>query len=178
MAARYVVHHNGEPVLVTVYEEREGYRLEFEDGETVHVDVRTIGAGPHRSLLIDGKSYEADTMPAQDGIDVYISGDVYHLKVTDELWAQAEEAAHGGSGGGEQILSPMPGAVVDIPVKVGQTVAPGETVAVVEAMKMQNDLAAVRGGTVVEVRAAPGEVVDQGAVLVVLRSGDDGAGRT
>ncbi len=166
MSARYIVHNGREPVTVTIVEDGDGYRLEL-DGETVRVDTRSVPGSPTRSLLIDGRSYEAATMAVRDGLDVYISGEVYRVRVTDELWARAEAAAHA-AGAGEEIASPMPGAVVKVLVEEGAAVDPGDTVVVVEAMKMQNDLAAVRGGVVKEIRVRAGDVVEQGTVLVVL----------
>ena len=151
---------------MTITEEGNGYRVVI-DGETVEVDSLSVPGSPTRSLLIDGRSFEAATMPSRDGLDVYISGDVFYVRVTDELWARAESAAHG-SAGGEEVTSPMPGSVVRVLVELGQVVEAGQTVAVVEAMKMQNDLAAARGGTVEQIRVKAGEVVEQGAVLVVL----------
>jgi biotin carboxyl carrier protein len=172
MPARYVVHNGAAEFLVTVTEEGDGYRIDI-DGEAVHVDARSTPGSPTRSLIIDGRSYEAATMATRDGTDVYVSGDVFHVRVTNELWARAESAAHAG-GDGEEIVSPMPGSVVKVLVAVGDVVDPGATVAVVEAMKMQNDLAAVRGGTVREIRVKSGDVVDQGTVLVVLGAADGG----
>jgi biotin carboxyl carrier protein len=176
MSTRYIVHKDEETIEVTIARSGQGYRLEIED-ETVEVDSRSVQEDGVRSLLIDGRSYETALMANRGGVDVYVSGDVFHVRVTDELWARAEAAAHAGEAGHEQILSPMPGAVVTIPVELGQVVSPGDTVAVVEAMKMQNDIAAVRGGKVEEIRSQPGEVVDQGTVLVVLGPlEDDGDG--
>ncbi len=170
MPTRYVVHNGSAEFLVTIAEEGEGYRIEI-DGEAVHVDARSTPGSPTRSLLIDGRSHEAATVATRDGTDVYLSGDVFHVRVSNELWARAESAAHAG-GDGEEVVSPMPGSVVKVLVAVGDTVDPGATVAVVEAMKMQNDLAAVRGGTVREIRVRTGDVVDQGTVLVVLGAAD------
>jgi hypothetical protein len=107
-------------------------------------------------------------MPSRDGLDVYVSGDVFRVRVTDELWARAEAGAREDGSGREEVSSPMPGAVVGVPVAVGQRVDAGHTVAVVEAMKMQNDVTSARSGTVLEIRVKAGDVVDQGAVLVVL----------
>lgn len=166
MASRYIVHKDGETLAVSIARTETGYRLELE-GETVQVDCRAVGTSGVRSLVIDGDSYETATMTGRDGVDVYVSGDVFHVRVTDELWARAEATAAAG-GDRERVVSPMPGAVVRIEVEPGQVVAPGDTVAVVEAMKMQNDLAAVQGGRVEAVHAKPGDVVEQGTVLVVL----------
>jgi biotin carboxyl carrier protein len=138
------------------------------DGEAMTVSSRAIGGSKVHSLLIDDRSYETATMPSRDGLDVFVSGDVFRVRVTDELWARAEAGAQAAGSGHEEVRSPMPGAVIGVSVAPGQIVSPGETVAIVEAMKMQNDVPAVRGGKVVEIRAKKGDVVDQGAVLVVL----------
>jgi propionyl-CoA carboxylase alpha chain len=62
----------------------------------------------------------------------------------------------------------MPGVVVDVPVTVGQEVAKGKTVVVLESMKMQNELKAPRDGTIHAVRVAKGDKVDLNAVLVTI----------
>ena len=61
------------------------------------------------------------------------------------------------------LLSPMPGLLADVVVKVGQTVQAGERLAVIEAMKMENILSAAQDGVVAEVLAGKGEslAVDQ-----------------
>jgi biotin carboxyl carrier protein len=173
MATRYIARIGDRTLEVDLTEVGDGYLLAME-GKTIRVDCRTVGGGI-RSLLIEGRSYESGTMPTRDGTDVYISGDVFRVKVTDELWARVEGAAQTAGGGHEEILSPMPGSVIKIVVEAGQTVEPGQTVAVVEAMKMQNDIAAQRGGTVQEIRVGTGDVVDQGAVLVVLAPPEEAA---
>jgi biotin carboxyl carrier protein len=166
MSTRYIVHLGDRQQSVSITEAGNGYRVEI-DGEAVEVDSLSVPGSPTRSLLIDGRSFEAATMPSRDGLDVYISGDVFHVRVTDELWARAESAAHGAVSG-EEVASPMPGSVVRISVEMGQVVEAGQTVAVVEAMKMQNDLAAVRGGKVEQIHVKAGDIVEQGTVLVVL----------
>ena len=121
MIARYIVQHEDRTLLVSVTEEKNGYRVEIDD-ESVLADYRAIGGGAHRSLILDGRSFEVATQSGRTGLDVFVSGEVYHMKVTDELWARAEEAAQGGGVGGEEILAPMPGAVVKINVKKDQIV--------------------------------------------------------
>jgi acetyl-CoA/propionyl-CoA carboxylase biotin carboxyl carrier protein len=70
--------------------------------------------------------------------------------------------------GGESIAVDMQGTVLSVDVEVGDEVAAGDTVAVLEAMKMENDIDAERGGTVSQVLVEEGESVDMGDVLVVL----------
>ena len=67
---------------------------------------------------------------------------------------------------GKQVLCPMPGLVVSIAVKEGQEVKAGETVAVVEAMKMENVLRAEIDGTVKKVNAKPGDSLAVDAVIL------------
>jgi biotin carboxyl carrier protein len=62
----------------------------------------------------------------------------------------------------------MPGKVIALPVVAGDIVRAGQTVAIVEAMKMQNELTAEREGRVKEIRVAAGQVVESGEILVVL----------
>jgi biotin carboxyl carrier protein len=62
----------------------------------------------------------------------------------------------------------MPGKVVRVLVTVGQNVQAGEGIVVVEAMKMENELRAPRGGVVREIAARPGLSVELGAVLAVV----------
>jgi biotin carboxyl carrier protein len=168
MSTRYLVHRDGEQITVDIKTVPEGYELSI-DGRTMLVDYKAIHGNPTRSLILDGKSFEVATQESRDGQDVYVSGDVYRVRVTDELWARAEEGAHGAGAGHEEIRSPMPGAVVAIKVELGQVVEPGDVVAVVEAMKMQNDLAANQGGEVIQVAVKPGDVVEQDQILVAMK---------
>jgi len=71
-------------------------------------------------------------------------------------------------------VSPMPGAVIGVRVAMGDTITPGQSVAIVEAMKMQNDVASPRSGRVIDIRVKAGDVVDQGAVMIVLGPLEDG----
>ena len=69
---------------------------------------------------------------------------------------------------GHAIKTPLPGVIIDVKVNVGDTVAKGQTVVVLEAMKMENNINADREGKVTDIRVAKGDTVADGAVLVVL----------
>ena len=174
MSARYIVHKDGVTHHVVIEPHPNGYRVVLDD-VPIEVDAARIRESLH-SLLIDGRSYEVATMQRRDGLDVYVSGDVFQLRVVDELWARAEGQGPEAATGREEIVSPMPGAVIGVRVTMGDAIAPGQSVAIVEAMKMQNDVASSHSGRVIEIRVKPGDVVDQGAVLVVLGPDEDGRG--
>ena len=69
---------------------------------------------------------------------------------------------------GEQVNSPMPGTIVKVNVKAGQTVKSGEVLAVLEAMKMENEIIAPHDATVVQVLVDVGSKVDTGTPIIVL----------
>lgn len=66
------------------------------------------------------------------------------------------------------VKAPLPGTVNEIKVKVGQAVKKGDTVIVLEAMKMENNIDADRDGKIAEIRVAKGDTVMEGAVLVTI----------
>jgi len=70
--------------------------------------------------------------------------------------------------GANDIVSPLSGKVVSVDVKVGDAVAAGAKVAVVEAMKMNTDITAAAAGKVLSIHAAAGEAIEEGAVMIKL----------
>ena len=80
-------------------------------------------------------------------------------------------AAGGGSGGAAgsgDVTVPMQGTIVKVLVEVGQEVEVGQAVVVLEAMKMENQIAAEKAGTVKEIKVAPGDTVGGGDVVAVI----------
>lgn len=72
------------------------------------------------------------------------------------------------TGSGHKVVAPLPGTVLSIAVKAGDTVKASDTVLVLEAMKMENAIHAGRDGKVASVSVAPGDAVLEGAVLITL----------
>lgn len=70
---------------------------------------------------------------------------------------------------GSTITAPMPGNIIEVRVKAGDGVQPGDVICVLEAMKMNNIIYADRAGTIAAVEVAPGQAVDYGAPLVTLQ---------
>ncbi len=71
-------------------------------------------------------------------------------------------------GSGFSVKAPMPGSVLEVKVKVGDTVNDGDVLLVLEAMKMENELTASQSGTVTEISVKKGDTVNSGDPLVVL----------
>ena len=80
--------------------------------------------------------------------------------------ASAPGGAAPGGGGRDKMTAPMPGVILSVDTAVGTTVKRGESLMVLEAMKMKNELKAPRDGIVAEVYVAPGQQVKYGEFLV------------
>jgi biotin carboxyl carrier protein len=77
-------------------------------------------------------------------------------------------AAPAGAAGSHSVLSPLPGVILTIPVKVGDTVKASDTVIVLEAMKMENAIHAGRDGKIASINVNTGDSVLEGNVLVTI----------
>ncbi|HAC40969.1 MAG TPA: acetyl-CoA carboxylase biotin carboxyl carrier protein subunit [Rikenellaceae bacterium] len=82
--------------------------------------------------------------------------------------AASSAAAPAATGAGQTIKSPLPGIIISVDVKEGQAVKRGQKVAVIEAMKMENDILAECDGTVTAVHARKGDSVLEGADIVTI----------
>ena len=138
------------------------------DGTDHDVDARALRAGTW-SLVIGGRSYLVDLDRRRNGIAASVGASEALLQVEDALHRRLASAAGARPATrGESIRAPIAGKVVKVVVAVGDQVAPGAPVIVLEAMKMENELAAERGGTVSAIHKAAGQAVDTGDLLVEI----------
>jgi acetyl-CoA/propionyl-CoA carboxylase biotin carboxyl carrier protein len=77
-------------------------------------------------------------------------------------------AGSGGTGGRDAIVSPMQGTVLSVEVAEGEAVVAGQVICVVEAMKMENEVHALRDGVVSELSVQPGAAIGTGQVICVV----------
>ena len=108
--------------------------------------------------------------PAAGDFDVYLDGRTIAVQIRPAgAFGRQKKAGSGAAGSGPQrVTSPMPGKVVRVLVKPGDEVKARQGVAVVEAMKMENELRAARDGRVRDVSVAEGQSVDAGTVLLII----------
>jgi biotin carboxyl carrier protein len=138
------------------------------DGTAHEVDARALRAGTW-SVILGGQNFVVDLDPRRAGIAASVGDSEVMLKVEDALHKRLAAAAGGRPAAtGEQLRAPIAGKVVKVLVAVGDQVAPGTAVIVLEAMKMENELAAERGGTVSAIHKAAGQAVDTGDLLVEI----------
>lgn len=108
---------------------------------------------------------------ASHGDDVYVhlNGETHHLRYDHPLQRLAELAEGSAE---DTVRATMPGSLVSLAVETGQKIAKGETLLVMESMKMETTVVAPRDGVVEEVHVAAGETFDKDALLVTLAAGE------
>ena len=167
---------NGPAALIAAFD-RDGERLEvrIEPGEGASarvsageagmtfdaLDLRAPGPGVIAARK-DGEGYRAVCEPMAGGLLVSLRGQTALLSPFNA------EAAAEGLDAGAAVKAPMPGKVLSVNVAEGDSVTKGQTLAVLEAMKMEQSLAAPRDGVVAEVRCTPGGQVGAGDILIAL----------
>ncbi len=141
------------------------------NGEVIDADLQRSSDPTLYSLILGHRSYEVRVEPGDEGHRVQVRGVTYDVVVEDErTQILAGVKAARGAGAGEVVIkSPMPGIVIDVPVKEGTTVEAGQTLVVIESMKMHNEFKAPRAGTVHAVRVKQGDKVVQNTIMVTLK---------
>jgi len=119
------------------------------------------------SVLIDERSYEARVLSDDGPVVVEINGERYPVAVEDPRRRNRARGVQP-DGGRVSITAPMPGKIVRTLAAEGDTVAAGQGIVVMEAMKMQNELKTPRGGRIAALPVREGETVAAGAVLAVV----------
>ena len=139
------------------------------DGAVHVVDARAVRPGTW-SLVIAGDSLVVDLDHRRGGVVATVGASEIALAVEDALHKKLAQAAGARAVGsrGEELRAPIAGKVVKVLHAVGDTVAAGSAVIVLEAMKMENELASERGGTIKAVHKTAGQAVETGELLVEL----------
>jgi biotin carboxyl carrier protein len=165
---KYVATLGGEPTLVEVSGGADGhYRLTLGD-EVWEVDAR-LGEHGIASLLVGGVSHVAAVVDREGTCVVQVGGETYEILVEEQTrWIIRTRGGAAGAGRGQTLTAPLPGKITHVAVRPGDAVRAGDTLVVIEAMKMENEFRAAAAGTVAEVRVQPGQAVNPGDVLIVI----------
>ena len=123
-------------------------------------------------VTLNNRTYEVEVEAGQamlvDEYEAYAPAPAAAPTPAPAAPAAAPAAASPALAAGEVVKSPMPGNILKINVTVGQKVNEGDTLLVLEAMKMENEVAAPKAGTVAQIIVSKGAVVETGAPLVVI----------
>jgi biotin carboxyl carrier protein len=166
---RYDLEVGGRRRRVVVVKTGDGFAVTL-DGTTHHVDVARI-SGHTLSLIVD-RVWPADATvtpdPSGGQLTVHVAGTpvTVALNGRSRYGRKAERATESGP---QRLAAPMPGKVVRVLAKTGESVRARQPLVVVEAMKMENELRASHDGTVAEVHVREGMSVEAGALLLVIQ---------
>jgi 3-methylcrotonyl-CoA carboxylase alpha subunit len=129
---------------------------------TVRADFRAIGDGA-AEVTIDGRAHRVRVASAGGLVWVHAGGRAWTVEPLEP--AEAAARAHASS---DTLLAAMPGTVIAVAAEPGAAVAAGETIMVIESMKLETTVAAPRDGVVAEIGFGVGAAFDKGAVLARL----------
>lgn len=121
------------------------------------------------TVILADKVYQCALEKLPGGhTEVIVNGQRVPVTIQDPKRLRHGVGAEGQAGGRATLTSPMPGKVVRLLTTVGEEVAEGQGLVVVEAMKMQNEVQAPRAGKVTEIKVTEGQTVNAGEILAVV----------
>lgn len=162
--------------LEITLDEGEGHAVSVvrhETRATVTIDGRSYAG----SLVATGDAYELTLGERAERIWIVVDRDTVYAHAFGRAWTLtiADPVERDAAGGPSEdvALAPMPGTVILVAVEPGRAVVRGERLVVIESMKMQSEIVALRDGVVERVFLEVGETFDRGAPLVALQREDD-----
>ncbi|WP_313111009.1 acetyl-CoA carboxylase biotin carboxyl carrier protein subunit [Aequorivita sediminis] len=154
----------------------ENYEFQLVKKDTENIDQTEL-SGQKVHLLHNNKSFEIELLEndfINRNYSVKVNGNIYHVNVGTPLDALIKEMglSLGNDSIEDEIHAPMPGIILEVNVAEGDKVKKGDSLCVLEAMKMENTLTASRDGIVKTVNVAKGDTVDKGKLLIELEKND------
>lgn len=153
-----ILNKNGSRVLLNI------------DGHKYDIDVMMVEKGVY-SILYKGHSYNVELIEGENSKRYHVNT-FWKSFTLDIVDAEAKYIQSRNKGleleGENAISSPMPGKVIKIPVNVGDKVEPGQTLIIVEAMKMQSEFKASHEKTVVDILVKEGDTVNAHQLMMKL----------
>ena len=134
------------------------------NGEKYEVIVKEV-VDTKATVTVNGNDYTVEWEKPEDKKPVVVAKPVVKPTAAPVSTPAAVAAA---PVNGHAIKTPLPGVIIDVKVNVGDSVTKGQTVVLLEAMKMENNINADRDGKVASISVAKGDTVADGAVLIVL----------
>lgn len=133
------------------------------NGNTYEVAVNSV-EGKTASVNVNGMDYQVELENAPAAAPAAAP----KAPAAEQPAVQSPAPAAAPAGAGEKVPSPLPGVIIEVSVKEGQAVKAGQKVAVIEAMKMENEIAAPKDGTVTAIHVNKGDSVLEGADIVTI----------
>lgn len=140
------------------------------NGNDYNVAINSTN-GNLADVTVNGVSYQVEmenAMPAAPVAAPVQAAPLASAPAPQPAAAAAPAPAAKPAGEGKAVTSPLPGVIIEVSVKEGDTVAAGQKVAVLEAMKMENEIQAEKAGVVTKIHVSKGDSVLEGASIVTI----------
>jgi len=140
------------------------------NGESFQWDLTKVSEGNFH-ILYKNKSYRAEVVKADKATKTFqlkINNKIHSVEVKDKFDLLLEKMGMAGGAASKvnNIKAPMPGLVIDMKVKAGDTVKAGDALLILEAMKMENIIKSPGDATIKNIKAKKGDTVEKGQVLI------------
>ncbi len=166
---------------------RKKYKVEVNESKTHwHVKLQAAGEKPEVfdiskidytefddaiSFIFNGKSYMLDVVSSKDGYTIFTGNSYRNVTIhNDESLLHESLKAGSTMGDADKLSAGMPGKISKIFVQVGQKIASGKPILIMEAMKMENEMRAINDCVIKEIHVKEGASVESGAVLVTFEA--------
>jgi acetyl/propionyl-CoA carboxylase alpha subunit len=144
------------------------------DGEDVAAQVASIDGTPVRMVTLGDEVHRVIVRPGatRGRYTLWLDGYRFDLEALDERTRAINERSSSSAKatGPAPVVAPMPGLIVRVNAAVGDTVAAGQGLVVMEAMKMENELRTLSAGKVKNILVTPGTAVEKGTLLIELEA--------
>ena len=162
----YDVTIDGKDFRLELERKQSGWQCRL-DGRNIEMNA-VLARRDVLSILIDGKAYEIKREHTATDTHLWVGSVRYLAELRDPRSLRGRKGAGADDKGPKKILAPMPGKVVRMLVNQGQPVEAGQSILVVEAMKMQNEIKSPKKGTLQKIVAIEGGNVNAGDVLAIV----------
>ena len=142
------------------------------NGKDISIDSCWLRGDNAVSIIIDGKTHVAEFDPLDEQCRIKIDGLDFVTSVKDERSDAIMRIIGNGSkkkDSDNNIKAPMPGLIVKLSVAEGDLVKKGDSVIIIEAMKMENEIRTQTSGVIDKIHVEPDQTVDKGALLLSIK---------
>ena len=133
------------------------------EGEAFKVTIESV-SGDTASVSVNGRQFNVAWKEEKEGMSKVVAPKTAHAPVSTPAVTAAKPSVSPSSA----IKSPLPGVILEVKVNVGDKIEVGQVVAVIEAMKMENDIEAERGGIVKSINVNKGDSVLQDTPIITI----------
>ncbi|MBC8986265.1 biotin/lipoyl-binding protein [Pedobacter sp. N36a] len=140
------------------------------DGQALEMDAKTL-SGTTQHIIYQHKSYNVEVLEREEGgkqVSIRVNGNIYQVEVEDQYDELLKQLGMDNAAGTkvQELKAPMPGLVLQLMVAEGQEVNKGDSLLVLEAMKMENIIKSPATGTVKRILVQKGDKVEKNGILI------------